>query len=289
MVQSLHERLMSTSDMTDYLENESKQQPVCFEALTHFHRYWRSPRRDTYLTARRSLEDAFEVDPDWGESIACLSQIHTDGHRFGFSSASPSEEIKLALGLAARAVEVSPNSSQAYHAQGMALWFAGDARSSLVALRTACALNPNATEAEADLGLLSCLHGDWSDGVHLVQKALSNKVSQAGIQRVGIAFVHFLKGDFEEALAEAWRVHSPHITHGYVAMAVALIRLNRQDEAADAIRRILSINPYYLRNMLHEFGGDVVNPELSAEIIAALHDAGLTKESARPWPSTRAG
>ena len=65
--------------------------------------------------------------------------------------------------------------------------------------KTALALNPNATETMADLGLHCCLSGDWDNGVRLIDEALSVNPHLVDIQRVGLSFFHFLKGDFDRA------------------------------------------------------------------------------------------
>lgn len=251
------------------------------EGLIHFSRYQRWPRRDLYSLARIRLERAAAIEPDNSETFACLSQIYSDSHRYGFAPAEKASQLRrLALEAAGQAVELSPTSSRAHHAQGVAYWYAGDDCSSLAALETALALNPNATAAMADLGLYRCLLGDWDIGIRLIEDSMVGKPTQTGIQRVGLSLHLFRTGEFERALGEASRIGTPHITHGFVAKAISLVRLGRRNEARQAVARILELNPRYGQEVLHEFGRNNVHPALAREIETALSDAGLVPISA---------
>lgn len=251
------------------------------EGLIHFSRYQRWPRKDLYSLARTRLERAAAMDPTYSETFACLSQIYSDSHRYGFAPADRAPELRRrAVEAAEQAVELSPTSSRAHHAQGVACWYAGDDNAGLAALETALALNPNATAAMADLGLCRCLLGDWESGIRLIEDSLAGKPAQTGIQRIGISLHLFCTGQFERALGEANRIGTPHITHSFLARAISLVRLGRRSEAQEAVARILELNPRYGREMLHEFGRDNVHPALAHEIEAALSDAGLASISA---------
>ena len=204
IVRTLSERITADCDVGEYLAHNL----ACFESLTHFNRYRRSPRRDLFLTALESLERTVKTDPDYSEGLACLSQIYSDGHRFGFATAEPCELKRWASQLAVKAVSLAPNSSRAHHAHGIAHWFSGNAGAGLHEFKTALALNPNATETMADLGLHCCLSGDWDNGVRLIDEALSVNPRLVDIQRVGLSFFHFLKGDFDRAFEEAQQVRT---------------------------------------------------------------------------------
>jgi adenylate cyclase len=252
-----------------------------YECLTSFYRYRRLHRRDLFPAARECLEHVVMQDPSHAEAFACLSQIYTDGHRFGF--AHDESVIRLrrqAADFAQRAVDLAPNSSRGHHAQGLAVWFQQEAVLSLEALQTALKLNPNATEVAADLGLHWSLLGDWDRGITLLQRVLEQDPSQADPGCVGISLYHFANGRFEMALAEARRIRSPHVTYGLVCKAVALVRLGRREEAAAAIARMPNINPLYGTGALLELSGGNLDAHLAAEIETALADAGLPMKAA---------
>lgn len=247
-----------------------------YECLTRFYTYRRSYSRDLFPAIREHLERLIMSDPSHSEALACLSQIYTDGHRFGFAHGQPFARLRRqAAEFARRAVDLAPSSSRAHHAQGLAHWFLQDVEASLEALQTALMLNPNATEVAADLGLHWSLLGDWDRGMSLLSQALEQEPSPADSGRVAISLYHFAHGRFENALAEARQIRSPHVSYGFVCRAIALVRLGRREEAAAAIGRILNINPQYGSGVLLELSGGNLDAHLAAEIETALADAGL--------------
>lgn len=275
MVRILAERAADILSSISHDEGREGRNHLPLQALAEYGRYRRSLRRDLFRIARECLEQAVSVDPGYAEGCACLSQIYSDGHRFGFASEAPERLQLLASEYAQKAVEMSFNSSRACHAQGIACWFTGETAASLAALETAFALNPNASDAMLDLGFYRCLVGDWTRGVPLIEEALSSGVGLAGIQRTGLALHHFSNRRYELAFAEAIKVRTPHVTHGLVVQAIALVRLGRRTEAEQTISRILALNPDYGRDALNEFGGSFVDSDLAGEIRSALRDAGL--------------
>ena len=252
------------------------------ECIIRFYEYKRAYRRDLFAGVRACLERTVIGNPDYAEAFACVSQLYTDGHRFGFApTESPAGLRQQATEFANRAIELAPDSCRGHHAQGLACWFAQDVPASLKAMRAALDLNPNATEVMADLGLIWSLLGEWDRGVPLLQEASARDPSQLGANRVGLSLYHFMNGRYEDALAEARQVDTPDVTHGYVARAISLARLGRKGEAAQAVRRIIELAPFRSRGVLTDLVWVNANPKLADKVLAALRDAGLPTEFTR--------
>ena len=252
--------------------------PASYDALLAFYRYRRSLRPDLYRIAWQQLEHTALSDPDFAEAMACHSLLCSDGYRFGFMPIeAPSCLRERAIGLARSAVELAPISSRAHHALGVAFWSSGDADAALESLQMACTLNPNATEAMADLGLHWCLRSEWTKGVPLIEAALGHGSVLAGLPRLGLSLFHFHCGGFEQALAETRRIRANQLTSVLAAQAIALLRLGRAREMAEAIERISDIDRHYWRHPLREFGGPCMDSALARTIGAALAEAGLAR------------
>ena len=260
---------------TDKIELDSKgSQCASFESLVRFYQYRRYVQNDLFSVARHSLERVVTAIQD-SETTACLSQIYSDGHRFGFAAESPTKLRFQATELARKSIELAPDSSRGHHALGIALWFSGDVDSSLEMLHRALVLNPNATEALADLGFLLCLRGEWAEGIALINDAYSGNPGNSGLQRLGLSLYQFVNGQFEQALAEAKRIRARDVTYGFAAQAISLVRLGRKEDAAAAIACIRAINPNCHRDLLEDLGGSSIQTAIADEIRLALHDAGV--------------
>ncbi|WP_274629852.1 tetratricopeptide repeat protein [Arvimicrobium flavum] len=256
--------------------------PGVSECMLLFHQYRRAYRRDLYRPAREGLERAVLIDPDCAEAFARLSQLHTDGHRFGFAVGdSPAMLLGQAVALAQKAIEIAPDSSSGYHALGMACWFQQDVGASLKASETALALNTNAVEVIAELGLYWSLLAEWERALPLLESASAMEAGHVTGHHVGLCLYHFIGGRFEQALAAARDIHALDVTHGHALQAISLLRLGRREEAAAAVRSVLAIDPHYGHDVLADVGGGNVHPDLGAHIEEALADAGLSAAASR--------
>ncbi|RUM95768.1 hypothetical protein EET67_21430 [Pseudaminobacter arsenicus] len=249
-----------------------------FDCMVLFHQYRRSYRRKLYWSARESLERAVASDSDCAEAFACLSHLYTDGHRFGLASEEPSDGLRQrATALAHKAIEIAPDSSCGYHALGLAYWFQQDVEASLRATQTALALNTNAAEVAADLGLHWSLLGVWERALPLLDNvSLMNPVHGA-THCAGLCLDHFVAERFEQALASAREIPLP-VAYGHALRAISLVRLDRREEAADAVRCILDIDSQYGEDVLPDLGGGNLHPDLADRVAEALGDAGLARE-----------
>jgi adenylate cyclase len=252
------------------------------ECLIRFYQYRRSYRRDLFPEVRGLLEQLVIAKPDYGEAFGCLSHLYCDGYRFGFELREPPAMLlQRALELAERAIELAPDSSRGHHAKGVAFWLLNDVPGSLESMQTALALNPNATEVMAELGLFLSLLGAWDRGVPLLKEAFARNPAEFGLHHIGLSLHHFVNGRYNDALAEACQIHAPDVAYGSVAKAISLIRLGHRAEASDAVRRITEIARLGGRANLGALGVQSLNPGLAAGIVAALRDAGLTPELIR--------
>jgi adenylate cyclase len=245
--------------------------------LIRFYQYRRECRQDLFPVIRECLERGVMAYPDYAEVVSCLSLLYSDAHLFGIAPGESAARLRQqATAFAYKAIELAPNSSRAYHALGRAHWFMQDSDASINALEHAFALNPNATEVMADLGSHLVLSGDWDRGVPLLEEAFARNPALPGTNRIGLSLHHFANERFCQALAEAAQIRTPHLAHGLVAQAIALVRLGRRDEAAALARRIPDVAPTYSRTgMLADLTGPCANRRLAHLVAAALEDAGL--------------
>ena len=225
---------------------------------------------------RIGLERAVATEPDYAEAHACLSLVYSNAFRFrhpiGATEPDPRER---ALSLAARAVELAPNSSWARYALGLARWFSGNVAGALDALEAGRALNPNDTTILADLGQRYAMLARWDEAVPLLEESYATNPSQPGSYRIGLFLYHFAHGRFAEALGEARRVDAPQVLYGHVAVAAAAAELGLHDEAAKAVAAIRALDPDYGAHVVADLEGRHVAPELIPLLVAGLAKAGL--------------
>jgi TolB-like protein len=247
-----------------------------YAAVLLFYAYWRTFDREMIEAVRVGLERAVATEPDYAEALACLSLVYSNAFRFRHPiSASAPDPLDRALALAARAVDLAPNSSWARYALGLARWFAGDPPAALDALEAGRRLNPNDTTILADLGQRYAMLARWDDAVPLLEESYATNPAQPGGYRIGLFLYHYAHGRYAEALDEARQVNAPKVLYGHVAVAAAAAELGLDEEAADALTAIRALDPDYGAHVVADLQSRHVAPGLARLIVAGLEKAGL--------------
>jgi TolB-like protein len=264
------------NDRVRDIDGSAPEMVGSYAAVQLFYAYWRSFDREMIEAVRVGLEHAVATEPNYAEAHACLSLVYCSAFRFRHEIDSPEPApLVRALALAARAVELAPNSSWAHHALGTAQWFNGDADSGLDELEAGRALNPNDTTILADLGQRYAMLARWAEAVPLLEESYAANPAQPGTYRVGLFLYHYAHGRFAEALAEANRINAPSVLYGHVAVAAAAAELGHGDEAAQAVAAIRSLDLDYGARAAADLESRHVAPELVARLVSSLDKAGL--------------
>jgi TolB-like protein len=263
------------ADRAQDVEGRAPESLGGYAAVLLFHAYWRTFDSKMIEAVRVGLERAVATEPDYAEAQACLSLVYSNAFRFGHPIGGDRDPSRQALSLAARAVELAPNSSWAHYALGLARWFSGDVAGALDALETGRGLNPNDATLLADLGQRYAMLGRWGDATPAIEKSYAMNPAQPGGYRIGLFLDHFVHGRFAEALDEAHRVNAPQVLYGHVAVAAAAAELGFQDEAEDALAAIRRLDPDYGAHVVADLESRHVASDVASLIVAGLAKAGL--------------
>ena len=158
---------------------------------------------------------AVHVDPDNADALAILA----------FRTCMMSHDYEEAISLAERAVSINPNSASAWRSSGFSFALAGEAERGLLYFQRALRLNPRDPRG----------HGTLT-GLALVLIQLGRDAEAIASARKALEFL--------PNLAAPWRM---------LTAALALTR--RLDEAREALRRVLELDPTCsLQTILLRFG-----------------------------------
>lgn len=248
-----------------------------YACVLRFYQYLRTYDRGVFKKILTDLERALLADPQYAEAYACLSLMYSDGYRFRYELPDPAiAPLQRALALALRAVELAPHSSRAYQALGHAYWFGGDIPSALTAFEAGRALNPNDTNLLADLGLRLANLGRWGEALPMLERAFARNPAQPGTFRVGLAQYHYVHGRYEQALSEARRINAPTVIYGHLLIAAAAGQLGLRQDAEEALRRVMEIDPAYGDRIVSDLAGRHIHEDTIHAVLAGLRKAGMT-------------
>lgn len=204
------------------------------------------------LRALGCLEPLLRREPNNAAAWAAMSLIHNMQRNYGFGL-SPEEAgsldaraymVEKSFKAATRAVEIAPNDAfvhgvfaRAYHAACIPDLLRVEAA-------RAIALNPNDTFLLGTVGNAVAWVGFWDEGVSLAEKALAlTGPSAPRFWWWAIAKRHWVRGEYEDALAAFRKSYVKDFWLTELEMAYTLPLLGRIDEARAHVQAVLRAYP----------------------------------------------
>ncbi len=184
--------------MTAMIQQKADEDLAPSEWLFQYFAYRQqlSPPAHTAMKAR--LERAVERDAGLADLWACLAQVYTDEHAFGFRTDPAS--LDRALVAARRAVELDRANQLGMVSLAQAYFFRQDLAAFRPAAEQAMALNRLNTDALGILGLLIAHTGEFERGAAIVRRAMELNPNHAGWFHLVQILEHFLSGEYARAL-----------------------------------------------------------------------------------------
>jgi TolB-like protein len=140
-----------------------------YECLSVALAYDKYLSEEYHLRARKSLEKALELDPEFDQAWSHLSWIYTDEVIFGYNPLPHSME--RALNAARKGVELAPANYHNHWLLSRVHYFSGEKDLFLAEAEKSLNLNSNDGTVLGLIGAYTLLAGQWERGVALMEKA----------------------------------------------------------------------------------------------------------------------
>jgi len=201
---------------------------------------------DGHEAAETFLKRAIELDPHYASAKARYAYSLIFRRVQGW--ARPQDQA-LALAMAREALAEGSDDPLVLARVAMTFtYFAGDNDQAVVLADRAVDLDPNSAEVlimSAWVHCFNCTDPDKSITQFTRAMRLSPRDPDTGRACAGLAFANLIAGRNEEGLRWSERAlkELPHLTVAHRAQILALVRLNRMDEARETARRMLAVDP----------------------------------------------
>jgi TolB-like protein len=169
---------------------------LVMRALSHF---WRVTREDN-IAARKLLEQAIAIDPNYAQALAVLAVTHALGALMGWEDRALS--VPPAERAAQAAIRADSEDPWAHLALAGAYVCVGRFEDTLAELEQALDLNPNFSLAQAYYGLALSYAGRWEEGVNAARRALrlSPRDPFSALCIGVVAYAEFVGHNYREAM-----------------------------------------------------------------------------------------
>ncbi len=215
---------------------------LCHRGCWHLNRL----NRDDIVAAEKLLQQAIDIEPDFGYALGQLALASVYKVFFGWTD-DVTAELELAKVKAQQARSADELEPISHTILSFVHMFAGEHAAARVAAQKAIDLNPSLPMAYHAMGAAVGLDGDPDGGIELFMQGqrLSPDDPNAQFRLGGIAGLHIAAGRYEQALEYAERVTqmAPGFPVGHLRKAVALAELGRGEDAEAALGEYLRFSP----------------------------------------------
>ncbi|HTI01710.1 MAG TPA: winged helix-turn-helix domain-containing protein [Acidisoma sp.] len=198
--------------------------------------------------ALATLEQSRAVDPSYAPSMAALAYCRAQCHFQGWI-AQDEATLAATCNLAWQAVERTPNDAQTLWMAAFAIWnMAGSGREpARELLRRSLLLNPNSAMALTVAGWIEIMCGNVHEGRAMVVRAqrLNPRDPRGWFISGAMAIAAVIEENYPEALlwAERSLAQNRRFAVALRVLAVAHMKLDQEEPARAAVRRLLAIEP----------------------------------------------
>ena len=264
--------------ITRRLSKESRKKApsdlMAYDATLRFYHYESKLTPNAFQKALAALEQATEIDPEYGLAWAMLGHLHADNYALGFSEIEA--PLEKALTFAQKGVALAPDNQFALDALTLVYFHRGEKELFLQHADQTIALNPNSPYIIGVAGWHMMLYGEWDRGIPLLEKGMKLNPYHPTWFHLATYMDYYRRGDYENAFSEALKFNYPELYLDTLMRAAALGQLERQDEAKTALGRLLELEPDFATRARWLLNRYVKVDDLIDSLMVGLRKAGLT-------------
>jgi TolB-like protein/tetratricopeptide (TPR) repeat protein len=202
---------------------------------------------DGHTSALRHLEQALGLDPSYAPAMALAALCYAQRRDQGWMT-NLEGEARDGLRFASRAIELGKDDANVFWMAGYAVYrLQMNASLARELVRHSLELNPNSAIASAIAGAIEYTTGHTRGGLELLFRAsrLSPRDPRGWLITSHLAWAHLIEGKLDHAISAAERVvsQSPRSAYALRFLAAGLAQRGRLIDAANAVRRVLSVEP----------------------------------------------
>ena len=246
---------------------------LAYDAVLRFYQYETELTPEAFEKALTALEQAVEIDPDYGLAWAMRGHLHADNYALEFCMIET--PLEKALTYARKGVALEPENQFARDALTLVYFHQGNEVQFLEQAEQTIDLNPNAPYIVGVAGWHMALYGLWDRGLALLKKGMQLNPYHPSWFHLAPYMYYYHRKEYENAFAEAMKFNYPELFWDPLIRAAALGQMGRASEARTAVCELLKLVPDFANRGSQHIGRYVKVDGLADKLMAGVQKAGL--------------
>ena len=221
-----------------------------YECVLLAQRYFRLLSPEAHLSARDCLEKAVVREPGYPDAWAWLAHLHADTYSIGFNPVP--NALERAENALEKALALSPRNQKARWVLAFYRFFKRDIDGFVQAIDQALEINPNNTEAMADLGAFLAFANHDDKARMLANEAQRLDPTTSYMVQITYYVMHYRERRYQEALSELIKMPTPDFYWYQAHLAAAYGQLGEAQKAHEALAALLALHPEFVANVWQE-------------------------------------
>lgn len=236
--------------------------------------------KDAVSQARQIFHAAIKADPAYADAYAFVSGIHIYDYLAGYVPYRM-ENLELAYPFVKKAIEINGNCARAHAVLGWYHIWHGQPTEGIAQLLKALSLEPNYDIAYCWLSFGYAALEQGEEAINAATQALRLNPGNTVVAIYALGCAQFAIGKMDESVQSFTRSISqnPNFLPAHFQLAVAYMRLGRLHEAEHHAQEIRRLSPNFMLGMCNIFSPETKSYQRQNDAIAAL---GFSSKPAAP-------
>jgi adenylate cyclase len=272
---ALRVKLIAGEQARYWVERKAKVNREAYEKILQAIGYMYQATEDGNVAARKLLEEAIALDPQWAIPYSTLALAHWVAAGMAWSKDS-GESGRQAYVMAKKALSLDESSGPAHYVLGNIYTSLGRYDEAIAEGKRAVELNPNGAETLAHLGSILNRAGSPEEAIPVLHKAMRlNPMPPAWYYQV-LGESYALTDQYDKAIAEFEKGLQVQPNHAVclLGLAVTYSVTGREKESRKIVSEFLRMNPKFSLERLEKLVM-YKDPAVTKRFIDALRKAGL--------------
>ena len=234
--------------------------------------------------AKEAAREVIALDPEWAQGYSRLATLILMGVWFQ-SSKSPKQSLEEAESLCKKSIQMDNSLALPHAILGQTYLLKRQFDDALYEGKLAVELCPSCADNIAWLGMTLRSVGRPEEAIQYLEKAIRLSPLASGHVYVHLGLSYFFAGQNQKAFDALKTAYNerPKFMPGLIGLAAVCAALGEEDQAHDAVRKILELNPKF---SLDAFSKTLpYKREIDKQLlIDALYKAGLPEKPPLPLP-----